>query len=147
KYLKNWVLVKEEKTTPRSVYGLIEINGKEIGWLDIGALTPQKVLSSRKSNYAATVNKAWSVSTLPRGIQDFKVLGDAASILGETVFVIEEKVTPRSTYGLIQINQKEIGWIDLDALDIQQVLSTKDTNYAAKVTIPWSISTLPWGVE
>src|SRR5699024_9057564 len=57
----------------------------------------------------------------------------------------DETTTQRGTYVLISIDGKQIGWIDKTGLDLYPVLSTKNTNYQAKVTKPWSINTQPWG--
>ena len=146
-YFNETVEITQEKTTPRSTYALITIDGKEVGWIDTGALEKQRVLSTRVTNYVAKVEKSWSINTEPWGVEGYKFIEDASPYVGKNVEVIQEKQTPRSTYGLLTYNGTTLGWFDINGLNIQRVLSTRNTNYVAKVEKSWSLNTQPWGTN
>lgn len=148
KYIGDIVEITQEKVTDRSTYALIKRNGKELGWIDVTGLNKLAVSSTKAVQYDAKVAKAWSINTQPWGTENYKLVDDGSSYLGKDVTVVEEKKTERSTYALIQVDGKNIGWIDKGAIDqYHTISSTKDINYMAKVTKPWSINTLPWGVK
>lgn len=148
KYIGDIVEITQEKVTDRSTYALIKRNGKELGWIDVTGLNKLTVSSTKSVQYDAKVVKSWSINTAPWGTENYKLVDDGGSYLGKDVTVVEEKVTDRSTYTLIQVDGKNIGWIDKAAINqYHTVTSTKDINYMAKITKPWSINTAPWGVK
>lgn len=146
-YLNELVTVTQEQVTPRSTYALINLNGKRLGWIDKNALNLYPVLSTKTTNYKANITKPWSINSKPWGVKGFKTVVNNSSYVGKTVDIIQETSTPRSTYGLIKSNGKEIGWIDLSGVEKIEVISSKDVNYVANVLKPWSINTAPWGTE
>lgn len=140
--------VTQEKTTNRSTYVLLERNNEKIGWIDsTGVEKSDEVFSINITNYKAVVTHPWSINTRPWGTNGFETIGFADAYVGETVTVLQEKVTERSTFALIQTNKETLGWIDKTGLEEHKVLSTEDTAYVAKVTKPWSITTQPWGTN
>lgn len=141
------VRIKQEKTTPRSTYALVTYNGDDLGWIDKGALNLYPILSSKNTSYKAKVTKPWSINSQPWGTNGYRTVINNTSYVGKTIDIVQEKVTPRSTYGLINVNGKNIGWIDMTGVEKLRVISSKSTNYAAKVTKPWTINSQPWGTE
>lgn len=142
------VKVVQEKITQRGTFALIQVNGKNIGWIDKGALQQLHVVQSTKDvSYQAQVTKPWSINTAPWGTTGSKLVSSAQPHIGKTVEVIQEKVTERSTYVLIKLNGKELGWIDKTGIDQLRIQFSRDIAYMATVTKPWSINTAPWGTE
>lgn len=147
-YFGKTVQVIKEQTTQRSTYALLKVDGKEIGWIDKGALQQLHVVQSTKDvSYQAQVTKPWSINTAPWGTTGSKLVSSAQPHIGKTVEVIQEKVTERSTYVLIKLNGKELGWIDKTGIDQLRIQFSRDIAYMATVTKPWSINTAPWGTE
>ena len=61
---------------------------------------------------------------------------------------MKEMTTSRGIFAQVFINGREIGWVDKKALEIEEVLSTNNVRYAARVvTKNHSIDTLPYGIE
>lgn len=146
-YLNEKVDVIKEKVTPRSTYALIGLNGKTLGWIDTTGLDPLSVLSSKDVYYAAKITKPWSINSQPWGTKGYETTASGSSYLGESVTVVQEKVTQRGTYALIERKGELLGWIDTTGIEAHNVLSTIDTHYTVEVTKPWSINTKPWGTE
>ncbi|MDN6626707.1 MAG: GW dipeptide domain-containing protein, partial [Pisciglobus halotolerans] len=150
-YLGEKVSVTKEATTKRATWALISINGKELGWIDKAGLSEAEVILSEKAiNYTAIVQRGTdSINTKPYGTAGFKRIAKSSSYLNKQVKVAREAITPRATWALISVGNKELGWIDKAALDIEKVLSTKDvTDYAAVITRKSdSITSKPWGTE
>lgn len=140
--------VIQEVTTPRSKYLLLENNGNPLGWIDhTGAVKTYTVLSTKDTSYAAEVTKPWSVNTEPWGIKGAVPVVEAGELLGETVTVNQEKITQRGTFAMISVGGKKIGWIDKSGLSLHRVLNSRTVNYNVNIVKPWSINSLPWGVE
>ncbi|SFK37267.1 N-acetylmuramoyl-L-alanine amidase [Marinilactibacillus piezotolerans] len=148
-YLGNKVKAVKEVTTRRSTYVLIYNGNKEIGWIDKNALT-ETVLSEKNINYSAKIKRGTdNFGTDPYATEDYSYIAKSSKYLNKQVKVLKEAVTYRSTYALISIDGKEIGWVDKNALDIEKVLSEKDvTDYKARIVRNGdSVSTKPWGTE
>ena len=148
-YLGKKVKAVKEATTRRSTYVLIYDGNKEIGWVDKNALT-EVVLSRKNINYSAKVIRGTdNIGTSPYASEGYKYVAKSSKYLNKQVKVLKEAVTHRSTYALISVNGKEIGWVDKNALDIEKILSEKDvTDYKARIVRNGdSISTKPWGTE
>lgn len=147
-YLNEIVTVKAEQVTERSTYALIEHNGKELGWIDITGIENYIVTSKQKVNYIGTIIKPWSINTKPFGIKGFETVISGNTKVGRTVNILEEQVTPRGTYLLIEENGTILGWIDQTGVNKNTTIqSHHQTNYAATITKPWSINTAPWGSQ
>ncbi|MGP6146569.1 GW dipeptide domain-containing protein [Jeotgalibaca sp. A122] len=146
-YDKELVVVREAKTD-KGTYGLINLKGKDIGWIDTGALDELRVLSTKKVDYYAVVAKPWSINTQPWGTRGYVTIANDQSYLNRGVRVIEEKTTQRSTYGLIQLDGVNIGWIDLGALSQgAQIISSVNVSYAADLKIATPIYSKPAGLS
>lgn len=145
-YAYQQVEVVNETKTNYSTSALIKLNGKTLGWIDIKALKELTVIEDSAVDKTQLINKAWSINTKPWGLSGFELVASGSQYLGNVVKVVQEQVTDRSRYSLIQVDGKEIGWIDSDALrDPHVIFEEKDTNYSATVIKPWSINTQPWG--
>ena len=145
-YVGKNVEVLQEKVTNRSIYALISVNGKQVGWIDKTGLQEIVVQSTKDITYMATVIQPWSINTQPWGVNGYELVTSGSTYLGQYIEVVQEKVTSRGTYSLIRVEGTDIGWIDKGALKVfHTVVSTKDVNYVAKVTKPWSINSAPWG--
>ena len=144
----NEYVVKKEATTPRSTYVLLTKNNENIGWIDSTGIEKRlPVLSEKRVEYAAKVVKSWSVNTRPWGTTGAKkVIADGA-LVGKSVKINKEIETPRSTYALISVGGKQIGWVDKTALDILKISEYTNVNYSVIITKPWSINSLPWGIK
>lgn len=105
------------------------------------------VESTTDITYAADVIKPWSINSRPWGTEGFKLVANGSDFLGDTLKIVQEKVTARSTYALLKQGSKEIGWIDVTGIRPHVINSTKDINYTIEVTKPWSINTHPWGTR
>lgn len=144
----NEYLVKKEAVTQRSTYVLLTKDGNNIGWIDsTGVQKRLRVLSETSVNYAAEVVEPWSVNTRPWGTAGSQKVAADGSFVGKNVTVSNEIKTPRATYAAISIGDKQLGWVDKTALDILTVTNHTNVDYSVVITKPWSINTLPWGVE
>lgn len=148
-YFGKTVIVSQEKVTPRGTFAYITVNSKGIGWVDTKALLPETVIASNTNQYAATiVTKTNSIDSQPYGITGFSKLGMSADYYGQTLIATQEKTTQRGTFVYITRNGIGIGWVDKKALDPEVVLSTKNSQYAAKViTKTNSIDSQPYGIS
>lgn len=140
------VEVIKEAVTRRSTYTLLTYNGSTLGWMDIGALEPYiSITASRTINYEAKLTKPWSINTQPWGTKGFEPTVNSADYVDESVTVTEEKVTPKATYSLISLGSQQLGWVDKGALEVLEVQTTKDINYAGILVNPWALTNVPWG--
>lgn len=142
---KNVSVLKEARTA-KATYALLAYNGKELGWIDTGALNPLAIKSYTDVRYDARITQAWSINTQPWGTAGYKLIPNHKSYLGKNVQVYKEAKTEKATYALITYDGAELGWIDVGALKtFIPILSSESINYEATVTQPWSINTQPWG--
>lgn len=149
-YLGKKVQAVKEITTRRSTYVLIYDNGKEIGWVDKNALgNYEPVVSETKTSFVARVKRGTdNIGTTPYGTKGYKYINKSSKYLNKQVMASQEIVTTRSTYVLISLNNKEIGWVDKEALDIEKVLEEKNVNYSRYISRGTdNITTKPYGVE
>ena len=146
-YLGQTFRITEEKVTGRATW--VYLSG--LGWIDKAGITPETITSRQSASYMAIIARTTdSISTLPWGVEGFKMVGNSANYLGSTVEVTELAVTPRATWAHIKHNGQSLGWIDRAGLTMSAdvVLSTKNVEYSAKVTAGHhTINTLPWGVS
>lgn len=147
-FLGNNIVVTQEMVTRRGTFAYVYRYGKELGWVDINALSKEVINKRTKVNYAAKiVGVNNTIDTLPYGIEGFSTIGRSPDYKNVKVIVNEEATTSRGTFALISINGKEVGWIDKKGLEIETVLKTTNVNYAAKIsTKNNTIDTLPYGV-
>jgi len=89
-------------------YRLIQLKGRNLGWVDYRALA---ALNTKAVNYAATIRSVgFSIDSLPWGTPGFTMLGLTSSYLNTTVQVIQESVD--GYYALVTLNGKALGWVD-----------------------------------
>ncbi|MGP6140259.1 GW dipeptide domain-containing protein [Jeotgalibaca sp. A127] len=149
--LNTVVRVVEETTTPRARWARIELNGQNLGWIDINALETkglEPILSSTATVYMAEVTQGrHTLDTAPWGTKGFKTVGYSTSVVGTTVKVEEVATTERGTWAKFKWNGQFV-WMDKSGLTAEAMSNTQNTSYQAKITRSGdSISTLPWGVE
>lgn len=140
--------VIKEAVTPRSTFVLLSKNGSTLGWIDITGVEERlAVQSSKDINYAAKVVRPWAVNSRPWGTVGSSPVVRSGELVGETVTVTREKRTERGVYSLISTGSKEIGWVDKTALEIHTISTRTKVDYPVRITSPWSINSLPWGIE
>jgi len=70
-YIEDSVKITQEIKTPRALFGYIN----NVGWVDLKALTPESILSSKNVNYKAFIaKKRDSINTLPWGVEGFETV-------------------------------------------------------------------------
>jgi len=145
------VVASREIVTRRGTFVLVSLYGKELGWIDKNALQKEVVISQNDTHYAAKIiGKNNTIDTIPYGLEGFATLGRTtdAKLANQKVIVMKEMTTSRGIFAQVFINGREIGWVDKKALEIEEVLSTNNVRYAARVvTKNHSIDTLPYGIE
>jgi len=147
-YQGKTVIVKQEKVNGAGTWSKLYIGNQFIGWVNKNVLDVETVQSTKNVNYSAKiVTKTNSIDSQPYGVEGFVKLGMSDKYYNQDVIVTQEKVTRRGTFAYITQGGKGIGWVDKKALNYESVLSTTNTQYAAKiVTKTNSIDTLPYGV-
>ena len=94
--------------TQNGAYLLIQVAGKEIGWIDHRSISREIVTPV---NYSQTVkNGKYEINSLPWGVPGFKRLGMTASLQGKTVQVTLE--SSNKAYVFVFENGNPVGWID-----------------------------------
>ncbi|MGP6146568.1 GW dipeptide domain-containing protein [Jeotgalibaca sp. A122] len=138
--------VTEEKITEKATYAYLSHNGNGLGWIDKGALKiVLTVLETRDTAYEAIVVKPWAIHSKPWGTAGSYSVADSSKFVGKHVSILQEKVTPKGTYGLLTQNGVEIGWMDVTGLNPLSVQSTHVVQYASKLVKPWALTNVPWG--
>ena len=118
-------------------YAEIAIDGQRVGWIDKRAFSNARQVSY----YAGISGQNYSIDSLPWGTAGYQQLGSTNNYLGSLVKVVAESTD--GNYKLIQLDGKNLGWIDYRAL---ATLSSKAANYSATIhSGGYSIDSLPWG--
>lgn len=108
--------VEEVIVTVRTTWAKIKLNGQYV-WMDIKGLQAETMSNTVNRNYTATIKrKGDTITTLPWGIEGYKVTGTSDQYLNKEVTVLKETTTPRATWVYISLNGKELGWIDKKSL-------------------------------
>lgn len=117
-------------------YALIYDRDREIGWVDIRALTDTAI---ELVNYDAYIGSGkYQVNSLPWGTPGYTIIGKTSEIINQKVTVTQK--TKDNAYVFITINGKEIGWIDIRALGYHT------PQYDVYVSNgKYSLDSLPWG--
>src|SRR5699024_10043631 len=121
-----------------------------LGWMDLAGLEEIDPIWSEKAiNYSAKINrKTDKIFTHPYATSGYQFVANASEYLNRQVTVSREAVTKRTTWALISIGNKELGWIDKRGLEIDQVLSEKTVNYTRSIFRKTdTINTKPYGIE
>ncbi|MBC9825904.1 GW dipeptide domain-containing protein [Carnobacterium inhibens] len=151
-YFGKDVKIIKEAVTERATWALITLNGKELGWIDKKGLDIEKVTSTKNVSYTKVIDrKTDSISSKPYGTEGYKINASSSVYLyyGKEVKVLKEAKTRRSTWALISLDGKELGWIDMNGLSNDEViLSEKTINYIAKINRKTdTINTKPYGTK
>lgn len=97
-------------------YALIELNGSALGWVDRKALNsvprPGNYSAATDVNYIARLRSGYSIDTLPWGVSGHRRISRTNFYTGQTVRVVRQT----GSYALIQINGRNMGWVDRRAL-------------------------------
>jgi len=134
-YFGKLATVLRESTN--GAYAEITIDGQQIGWIDKRAFSNARQVSY----YAGISGQGYSIDSLPWGTTGYQQLDSTNNYLGSLVKVVAESTDGK--YKLIQLNGKNLGWVDYRAL---AALNTKAVNYAATIrSVGYSIDSLPWG--
>lgn len=147
---KNVTVTQEKKTKNGATWALITLGGKQLGWIDKKGLSVYEIILSEKPiKYSAKIIRGTdSINTRPYGTEGAKRVATSSAYLNKKVNIIKEAVTNRATWALVTIGNKELGWIDKRALDIETITSTKNVSYTATITRGAdNITSKPFGTE
>ncbi|MFL2109899.1 GW dipeptide domain-containing protein [Marinilactibacillus psychrotolerans] len=138
-YDKKVHVIRESKN--RS-YALIQIDGKEIGWIDKRAF---ELVLAKPVNYEAIITSTThSVDSLPWGTKGFKKVFSAGDFNNGSIFQVTQETT-NGAYAQISQNGNLKGWIDKKAI---ATFDSVKVSYKAKVNYSGhSINSLPWGTS
>lgn len=102
-------------------YALIELNGTPLGWIDRAALNqvprPENYDLAKNVSYSAHLISGFSIDTLPWGQSGYSRISRTQYYEDQEVRVIRET----GSYALININGRNIGWVDRRALRLPVV--------------------------
>lgn len=137
-YINEKVQIVEEKTTKRATWLRFSINGKVIGWMNKNgvALQPDKIDSKKAVHYDAVITAGHhDVYTVPGYTTGNQIISKSASYMDKTIKVVALAHTNRATFAQFSIDGKIIGWMNINGINYNydEILSTKETNYNAKV--------------
>src|SRR5699024_7910447 len=115
------VVRKEIHTRDNRTWFLIEVNGREIGWINKNAITLQydKVISSRKLSHPRIIrnlNGRYQIYSTPAYTKGNYQVYNILDYAGDIGIIIEERVTNRGVWHLLSVNGRTIGWINDKAL-------------------------------
>lgn len=148
-YINQKITAVEEKTTRRSTFVLVKLNGTQLGWIDKNALVSNSVLSERTIQYAARFKTdAIRIFSKPTALADAKQVAVSKQFNGKNLIITKEMETSLGTFSFVKINSTEIGWVPKSDLNIEVALSTTNVSYGAKIlTRTNTIDSLPYGLE
>lgn len=147
---KKVMAIKESKTKNGLTWILIQISGKNIGWIEKNGLSTFDTISSTKNtNYKAIVKRLGdTLDTAPWGTKGFQTIGKTDTYIGKEVTVLKESVTIKATWALIKLPNNSQVWVNKAALDVEKITSSKETNYKALISRKGdTLNTAPWGTE
>lgn len=147
---KKVTATKESKTKNGLTWVSIQLNGKDIGWIEKNGLdTFDEITSTKNTNYKATIKRSGdTLDTAPWGTKGSKTVEKTDSYIGKEVTVLKESVTYKATWALIKLPNNSQVWVDKAALDVEKITSSKVTNYKAIISRSGdTLNTAPWGTE
>ncbi|MEJ9228739.1 CDP-glycerol glycerophosphotransferase family protein [Peribacillus butanolivorans] len=119
------VKITKYNRTRKGGYYLFEIDNKEIGWLNTGAfemIDEPIVLKEREVRGTAEIQLGnYNIWDKPYGLQDAMIVPDGPTFNGWIVEFDKEAVTQLGTYTHILKNGISLGWLDKQALIVQEV--------------------------
>ncbi|MEC6747669.1 GW dipeptide domain-containing protein [Marinilactibacillus sp. XAAS-LB27] len=98
------------RETANGAYAYIELDGKAVGWVDKRTFGRNPV----SPNQYAVINSGYSIDSLPWGERGSIKIGDSMNYVGQSVRIVLK--SKNNAYGLVILNNKELGWIDMRAL-------------------------------
>ncbi|MFF2589741.1 CDP-glycerol glycerophosphotransferase family protein [Peribacillus butanolivorans] len=111
--------------TRKGGYYLFEIDNKKIGWLNTGAfemIDEPVVLKEREVRGTAEIQlRNYNIWDKPYGLQDAMIVEDGPTFNGWIVEFDNEAVTQLGTYTHILKDGISLGWLDKQALIVQEV--------------------------
>ncbi|GEQ32281.1 hypothetical protein B795N_01630 [Marinilactibacillus psychrotolerans] len=138
-YNKKVQVIRENKSR---TYALIQVDGKEIGWVDKRAF--ELVLSKAVDYEVVITNTNYSIDSLPWGTKGYKKLYSASDFNASSIFQVTEETT-NGAYVRLSQNGVVKGWIDKKAISS---FNSVKVSYKAKVNYAGhSINSLPWGIN
>lgn len=109
---------KQVQVTHESgAYALVTVNGTPLGWVDKRALdgvpVRQNYSVASSVNYSAQFKSGYTIDTLPWGVSGHRRISRTQYYSGQYVRVVKQT----GSYALIQINGRNLGWVDRRALN------------------------------
>ncbi|EAW7136456.1 GW domain-containing glycosaminoglycan-binding protein [Listeria monocytogenes] len=136
-YANQDVNINQQIETQHGIYYNININGKNIGWLDQKAITLYDEEEYNKAvSFDGTIKnvKSNTIWTKPYRTVGTKSVGPAETYLNKDVQKIREAKTPKGIYYQFKSSGKVIGWLDQKAFDVyDNILYNKAVNMEAVV--------------
>lgn len=113
-------------TTRKGTYYLFEIDNNKIGWLDEKAfkILDEPILIKEISiSYQAKIKLREKdfIWNKPYGLTGAKIIKNSQSLDGSSIKVDKEVVTLKGTYSRLMQNGVPLGWLDKNALVIEEV--------------------------
>jgi flagellum-specific peptidoglycan hydrolase FlgJ len=112
----NRVGTRVQVTHETGSYALVTVNGTRLGWVDKAALdgipVRQNYSAASNVNYTAVLRSGYTIDTLPWGVSGHTRISRTQFYAGQTVRVTAQT----GSYALIQINGRNLGWVDRRAL-------------------------------
>ncbi|HAO6469359.1 TPA: GW domain-containing glycosaminoglycan-binding protein, partial [Listeria monocytogenes] len=136
-YANQDVNINQQIETQHGIYYNININGKNIGWLDQKAITLYDEEEYNKAvSFDGTIKnvKSNTIWTKPYRTVGTKSVGPAETYLNKDVQIIREAKTPKGIYYQFKSSGKVIGWLDKKAFDVyDNILYNKAVNMEAVI--------------
>lgn len=109
------IKVYSEKVTAEGVYAQVKIAGEEIGWINIKGLNLNytDVKETNGVSYKAAIKgNGHNIFSEPAWSKGNKKVANTSDFSGKEFTVYAEKITANGTYARVQIDGKNIGWVD-----------------------------------
>ncbi|MET1249208.1 GW domain-containing glycosaminoglycan-binding protein [Sporolactobacillus sp. STCC-11] len=138
-YANQWVQIVREAKTIRGTYYLFQVNGRNIGWMDITAFQSidDDKYEDQEIHYTGQVktggaNQVWEK---PFPVSGSKWLASQSSYAGQWVKIIRQAKTVAGTYYQYQIDGQAVGWMDTNAFQslADDTYYDNEVNYVGQV--------------
>ncbi|MGE7879231.1 CDP-glycerol glycerophosphotransferase family protein [Peribacillus muralis] len=127
------VKITKYNRTRKGGYYLFELDNKKIGWLNTSAfemIDEPVVLKEREVHGMAEIKLGnYNIFNKPYGLLDAMVVPEGPSFDGCLVEFDKEAVTQLGTYNHLVKDGKSLGWLDQQALIVQEVLGLEVNNH------------------
>ncbi|MFD9628191.1 CDP-glycerol glycerophosphotransferase family protein [Peribacillus muralis] len=126
------VKITKYNRTRKGGYYLFEMDNKKIGWLNTNAfemIEEPVVLKEREVRGTAEIKLGnYNIFTKPYGLLDAMVVPEGPTFDGCLVEFDKEAVTQLGTYNHVVKDGKSLGWLDKQALIVQEVYGLEVNN-------------------